>query len=197
MPNPRKADHEIDRLFIDRWSPRAFTGEALPEAELFRMFEAARWAPSSYNSQPWRFVYALRDTPDWDVYLDLLVPGNRKWAKDAGAVLFLASNEQMKVGDEPKPSYSHSFDAGAAWLSLALQANRLGWYAHGMVGFDKEQAPNVLNLPERHRIEAAIAIGRAVPHEQLSDEQRERERPNTRRPITDFAFKGAFPAKGA
>lgn len=196
-PNPRKADHEIDRLFIDRWSPRIFTGEALPEAELHRMFEAARWAPSSYNSQPWRFVYALRETPDWDVFLDLLVPGNRKWATEAGALLFLASNERMKVGDELKPSYSHSFDAGAAWLSLALQANRLGWYAHGMVGFDKERAPDVLHLPEQHRIEAAIAIGRAVAHEHLTDEQRERERPNTRRPIADFAFKGSFPAKDA
>lgn len=191
--NTRKADHAIDPLFVERWSPRAFTSEALPEAELFRLFEAARWAPSSYNSQPWRFLYALRDTPEWDVFFDLLVPGNQKWVKDTGAILFLVSNGFMKVGDELKPSYSHSFDAGAAWQSLALQAVRLGWFAHGMVGFDKERALGVLNLPEHHRIEAAVAIGRPVPFAELTEEQRQREKPNARRPITDFIHAGGFP----
>ncbi|GLS43265.1 nitroreductase family protein [Methylobacterium brachythecii] len=196
-PNPRQADHDIDPLFTERWSPRAFTGEALPESELFRMLEAARWSPSSYNSQPWRFVYALRDTPEWQTFFDLLVPGNQKWVQDTGAILFLASNKNMKVGGEIKPSYSHSFDAGAAWQSLALQAVRQGWYAHGMVGFDHERAPKVLDLPADHRIEAAIAIGRKTPHDGLTEEQRGRETPNARRPVTDFAFKGGFPPRDA
>lgn len=196
-PNPRKPDHEIDPLFVDRWSPRAFTGEALPESELFRMLEAARWSPSSYNSQPWRFVYALRDGPDWQTFFDLLVPGNQKWVKDTGAILFIASNGKMKVGDELKPSYSHSFDAGAAWQSLALQATRQGWHAHAMVGFDQTRAPEVLRLPPDHRIEAAIAIGRKTPQADLTEEQRGRETPNGRRPISDFAFAGGFPQRDA
>ena len=79
----RIADFPIDSIFLDRWSPRAFTGEAIPEAELFSLFEAARWAPSSYNSQPWRFIYARRDTPAWERFLGLLIPYNRGWAKDA------------------------------------------------------------------------------------------------------------------
>lgn len=196
-PNPRQPDHAIEPLFVERWSPRAFTGEALPESELFRMFEAARWSPSSYNSQPWRFAYALRDTPDWDTFFDLILPGNQKWVRDTGAILFLASNANMKVGEEIKPSYSHSFDAGAAWQSLALQAVRQGWYAHAMVGFDKERAPEVLRLSADHRIEAAIAIGRKTPHDSLTEEQRERGKPNGRRPITDFAFRGGFPSRDA
>ena len=196
-PNPRQPDHAIDPLFTERWSPRTFTGEALPEAELFRMFEAARWSPSSYNSQPWRFVYALRGTPEWDTLFDLIAPGNQGWVKDTGAILFLVSSQNMKVGEDLKPSYSHSFDAGAAWQSLALQAIRQGWHAHAMVGFDKERAPSVLSVPDDHRVEAAIAIGKKTPFDQLSDEQKERAKPNSRRPIGDFAFAGGFPAKSA
>ncbi len=194
-PTTRTPDHAIDPLFAERWSPRAFTGEAVPEADLMRMFEAARWSPSSYNSQPWRFVYSLRDTPDWAVFLDLLVPGNRKWAVDTGALVFLVSNSRMKVGDELKPAPSHSLDAGAASLAFALQANRLGWHVHGMGGFDRERAPGVLNVPEHHKIEAAYAVGRAVPWADLTEEQREKERPNARRPISDFVHAGGFPKR--
>jgi len=194
-PNPRQPDHAIEPLFVERWSPRAFTGEAVPEPELLRMLEAARWSPSSYNSQPWRFVYALRDTPDWQTFFDLILPGNQKWVKDTGAILFLASSEKMKVGDALKPSASHSFDAGAAWQSLALQATQQGWHAHAMGGFDRERAPEVLRLPADHQIEAAIAIGRKTPHDSLTEEERERGKPNGRRPVTDFAFQGGFPPR--
>lgn len=192
--NPREPDHSIDPLFIERWSPRAFTGEAVPEAELMRMFEAARWAPSSYNSQPWRFLYALRDTPDWQTFFDLLVPGNQKWVKDTGAIIFLVSNSRMKVGDELKPSWSHSLDAGAASANFQLQAIRQGWHAHGMTGFDRDRAVTALNVPEGHRVEAAYAVGRAIAPSELTEEQRAREVPNSRRPITDFVFAGGFKA---
>ncbi|UMY15748.1 nitroreductase family protein [Methylobacterium organophilum] len=191
-PNPRQADHEIDPLFLNRRSPRAYTGEAVPEAELKRMFEAARWAPSAYNSQPWRFAYALRDTPEWETFLGLLVPGNQKWAKDAGALVILASNGMMKLGDELKPSYSASLDAGAASALFALQAVKQGWLAHGMTGFDMARAAIELNLPEHHRIEAAYAVGRPIAYEDLSEEQRVKETPNGRRPISDFVQAGGF-----
>jgi len=194
-PTPRQPDHAIDPLFLERRSPRAFTGEALPEAELMRMIEAARWAPSSYNSQPWRFLYALRGDAHWDTFFGLLVPGNQKWVANTGAILFLVSNTRMKVGDELKPSYSHSLDAGAASLAFQLQAIRQGWHAHGMGGFDHARAPEVLNLPEHHRVEAAYAVGRAIPWDQLGDEQQGREQPNGRRPITDFTHAGPFPAR--
>lgn len=195
--NPRQPDHAIDPLFLERWSPRAFTGEAVPEPELMRMFEAARWAPSSYNSQPWRFLYALRDTPHWEPFFALIAPGNQKWVKDTGAIVILVSNSQMKVGDELKPSWSHSLDAGAASANFQLQAIRQGWHAHGMTGFDKEGAVAALGVPEGHRVEAAYAVGRAVAAAALTEEQRAREVPNARRPITDFVFAGGFKASGA
>ncbi|MDO9428589.1 MAG: nitroreductase family protein [Methylobacterium sp.] len=191
--NPRQPDHAIDPLFTERWSPRAFTGEAVPESELLRMFEAARWAPSSYNSQPWRFLYALRDTPHWAPFLDLLVPGNRTWAQDAGALVILVSNTHMKVGDVLKPTPSHSLDTGAASANFQLQAIRQGWHVHGMGGFDKPRAATLLAVPDGNHVEAAYAVGRATPRDQLSGEQREKEVPNGRRPITDFIHAGGFP----
>lgn len=194
LTEPRTPDHAIDPLFIERHSPRAFTGEAVPESELMRMIEAARWSPSGYNSQPWRFLYALRGDGNWQTFFDLLVPGNQKWVADTGAILFLVSNARMRVGDELKPSYSHSFDTGAASLAFQLQAVRQGWHAHGMTGFDHARAPEVLRLPEHHRIEAAFAVGRKTAPADLTAEQRPREAPNGRRPITDFVIAGAFPA---
>jgi nitroreductase len=190
----RSADHEIDPIFLERWSPRAFTGEPIAEAELMRIFEAARWAPSSYNSQPWRFVYARRDTPHWESMLSLLVEGNRSWAKDAAVVMVIASSSTMQPPgqDKPVPSYSHSFDAGSAWGYLALQATKLGWHAHGMVGFDKDRSFAELGFPEGYRVEAAIAIGRRGDKSKLPEPLQARETPNGRKPLAETVFEGKF-----
>ncbi|GJD47573.1 malonic semialdehyde reductase RutE [Methylobacterium crusticola] len=194
---PRTADHPVDPLFLERWSPRAFTGEPIADADLMAMFEAARWAPSSYNSQPWRFVYARRDTPRWEPLFGLLVPFNQGWVKTASALVFLASSEMMNTKDGLQPSWSHSFDAGTASGYLQLQAVRMGWHVHGMTGFDKDRAPDVLGLPARHRVEAAFAIGRRADPATLPEEQRAREVPSGRRPLSDFVFEGGFPPREA
>ena len=89
--NPRVADYAINEQFINRWSPRAFTAEPISEETLLSFLEAARWAPSAYNSQPWRFLYARRDTPNWERYLSLLVPFNRSWAQQASALVLVMS----------------------------------------------------------------------------------------------------------
>ena len=192
--NFREADHEIESLFLERWSPRAFTEEAIPEADLFSMFEAARWAPSSYNSQPWVFVYALRGTPEFDKLLGLLIEFNQSWAKRAGALVIIASHETMLPPGAEKavPSHSHSFDAGAAWGAFALQGAKLGWHAHAMVGFDIPRAFAELDFPEGVRVEAAVAIGRQGDKSILPEGLAKREVPSPRKPVTDFAFAGAF-----
>ena len=166
--NGRTADHPIDPMFLERWSPRAFTGENLAAEDMLTMLEAARWAPSCYNSQPWRFVYARRDTPHWDRFLDLLAPFNRSWATAASALMILVSNSLMRPpgSDKDVPSTTHSFDTGTASGYFALQANKMGWHVHGMVGFDKERAFAELNVPpaiaSRPRMpSAASAIRRA------------------------------------
>lgn len=193
--NARQAAHPIDPMFLERWSPRAFTGEEIGEADLLTIFEAARWAPSSYNSQPWRFLYARRGTPAWDSFLDLLVPFNRGWAKDAAALVILVSDPLMRPPgtDKDVPSHSHSLDAGTASGFLALQANRMGWFVHGMVGLDMERAFAELNMPAGHRVEAAYAIGRRGDPATLPDPLRAREAPNDRKPLSELVFEGGFP----
>lgn len=192
----RTADHPIDPLFLERWSPRAFTGEAITEADLMTMFEAARWAPSSYNSQPWRFVYALRDTPYWSGMLSLLIEFNQGWAKDAAALVIMASSSTMlPPGKEtPVPSHSHSMDAGSAWGQLALQATRMGWHTHGMVGFDLDRAFSELGFPAGYRVEMAIAIGRKGDKAKLPEFLQAREEPSDRMPLAKTVFEGKFKA---
>ena len=192
--NARVSDHPIDPDFLERWSARAMTGEAVPEADLMTMFEAARWAPSSYNSQPWRFIYALRGTPSWDVLFGLLNEMNQSWAKDAGAlVVALSKSTLLPPGkDREIPSYSHSYDAGAGWAYLALQASMLGWTAHAMVGFDMDSAFATLRVPDGYRVEAAIAIGRRGDKSSLPDAMRAREAPNGRLPLDKLVMEGHF-----
>lgn len=192
--NGREAQYPIDPMFLERWSPRAFSGEVLPEEQLLTMLEAAHWAPSSYNSQPARFLYALKESADWDRFFNLLVPFNQSWVKDAGALVIIVSESTMIVpgSDKPVPSPTHSFDTGCAWGYLALQAWRSGWYAHGMVGFDMEKAFAELDLPMGFRVEAAIAIGKIGDKSKLPDQLREREVPSGRKPLSEVAFAGSF-----
>lgn len=192
----RASDYPIDPVFLERWSPRAYDGQALSDAEVMTLLEAARWAPSSYNSQPARLLYAKRGTPHWDRFLDLLVPFNRSWAERASLLVVIVSNSLMLPPgkDKPVPSHSHSFDAGAAWMSLALQATRMGLQAHGMVGFDMERAFAELNVPQGYRVEAAVAVGRQGDRSVLPEALREREQPTSREPLSAIALEGGFPA---
>lgn len=195
VQNPRTADHAVDPLFIERWSPRAFDPAPISDADLKILFEAARWAPSSFNSQPWRFIYAQRDTPSWADFLGLLVEFNRVWAKNATVLVIVASKKTMVTpqSPDPVPSASHSFDTGAAWAQLALQASRLGLAAHGMTGFDKDRARDLLGVPDDFAIEAAVAIGKPGDKSMLSEMLQARETPSNRNPVSSFAFEGHFP----
>ena len=191
--NNRTTDHAIDPLFLERWSPRAFDGTPVTEEQALTLFEAARWAPSSYNSQPWRFLYARRDTPAWTTFLDLLNPFNRSWAERGGLLIVVVSNPTMQPpGQDPTPSYSHSFDAGSAWGYLALQATRMGLQAHGMVGFDIPRAAKDLNVPSDFRVEAAIVVGRPGDKSVLPEGLQARESPNGREPLSAIALEGGF-----
>ena len=190
----RSSAFPIDPMFLERWSPRAFADDKIGETELLAIIEAARWAPSSSNVQPWRFMYALRGSRAWETFLGLLVPANQSWAKSASALLYVASNTLVGEPDAPKPSFSHSFDAGSAWMSFALQAHRSGWHTHGMAGFDKAEAPKALGVPDTYRIEAAIAIGRIGDKASLPEGLQAREQPSDRKPLSSIAMEGGFKA---
>jgi nitroreductase len=189
----RTPDHSIDPLFVNRWSPRAMSGEAISEEELATLFEAARWAPSSGNSQPWRFLYARRDTAHWPLFLDLLVERNREWCVNAAVLVVFTSRTTLEGNGRPLPT--HSYDTGAAWASFALQGWLTGLVVHGMAGFDYERARRVLNVPDDFTVEAMAAVGRPGPIENLSDFQRGREKPSQRTPLGGLVVEGPFPPR--
>jgi len=186
----RIADHEIDPLFLRRWSPRAMDGRPLSHVDLLKLFEAARWAPSSGNAQPWRFVYARAGTPYFDKFFDLLVEGNKPWCARAGALVVALSRKKSADGRELR---THSFDTGAAWMSLALEGSLLGLVVHGMEGFDYARARTALSVPEEYAVEAMIAIGYPGKLEDLPEKYLGRETPNGRRPVSESVFEGSLP----
>jgi nitroreductase len=186
----RTADHPIDKLFLDRWSPRAMTGEAVTQEDLMVLFEAARWAPSSYNNQPWRMLYARRGSEHWQIFFDLLGEFNQGWAKDAGALVVFISRTHFDFNGEP--SVTHSFDTGAAWENLALQGWLRGLAVHGMQGFDYERARTELNIPEGFQVEAMAAIGKPADPATLSDDLQAKEAPSDRRKLEQTICEGPF-----
>lgn len=178
----RQPSHPIEPLFVQRWSSRAFSREPMPMHDVLRVLEAARWAPSAYNAQPWRFSASVRGDAHWERTLSVLVPANRSWASDAGALVGVFSD---------RSATSHHFDAGAAWAHLALQATSMGYAAHAMAGFDADAARELLAVPEGFDIEIFVALGRRVSPEGLPEALREREVPSQRRVLV--VGEGRFP----
>ena len=186
----RHPAHPIENVFADRWSPRSFAPEAIPNADLMSIFEAARWAPSSYNNQPWRFLYARNGTEHWPLFFNLMVDQNKTWVKNASVLVLVISNTQFDHNG--KDCITHSFDAGAAWQNLALQAWLKGYAAHGMQGFDYKRAQTDLEIPREFKVEALIALGKEGPKEALPKELQEREAPSDRRPLAESIVEGKF-----
>lgn len=186
----RQPEYPVDKLFVDRWSPRAMSGEPIPEEELMVLFEAARWAPSSFNNQPWRILYARRDSEHWPLFLSLLVESNRAWADKAAALLLFVS--KTTFDHNGKPARTHSYDTGAAWENLALQAMLRGYIAHGMQGFDYERAKAELQVPDAYQVQAMAAIGRPGAKENLPEMLQAKETPNDRRPLAGTVCEGLF-----
>ncbi|WP_437200957.1 nitroreductase family protein [Planctomicrobium sp. SH664] len=186
----RQPDYEIHDLILKRWSPRALSGEKISEKQLLQLFEAARWAPSSYNEQEWRFLYAHRDTPHWKVFFDLLVEGNQLWCRNAGVLVVVLSKKTFARNG--KPNRNHSMDSGLAVQNLMLQAAALDLVTHGMSGFDPEKARVDLKVPEDFQVECMMAIGVPGKVEDLPPELQSREAPSSRKAIQEFAREGEF-----
>lgn len=191
--NRRKARYNVNSIFVDRWSPRSMTEESITDETLMTLFEAARWAPSSFNNQPWRFLYAKRDTPSWDLFYNLLSEENKVWAKNAAVLVVIISRKNFEYNE--KPSITHQFDAGAAWENLALEASIRGIVAHGMQGFDYEKTRMELKIPSVFDVMAMIAIGIRGPPENLPPSLQEREFPNDRKELSEIVMEGVFKNK--
>jgi nitroreductase len=186
----RTAAYPILDLLLNRWSARAMSGESITHQELMSLFEAARWAPSSFNNQPWRFIYAHRATAHWERLFNLVMPGNQEWMQNAAVLMVVVSaNTFEKTG---KDSRTHSFDTGAAWENLALQGNSMQLVVHAIEGFDYDKTRVDLTIPEDYTVEAMIAIGKPGPLYVLSSTLQAREELSDRKPVSSFIYEGTY-----
>jgi len=184
----RVPDAAVDPVFPGRWSPRAFSPRAVPAEALDSIFEAARWAPSSFNDQPWLFFFA-RQPEDLARFRGWLHEFNQSWANQAPVLIFVAARRHF--AHNGTPNRVAVFDSGAAWMSLALQAHELGLVTHGMAGIDVEKVHRELGLsPEQYEVIAAIALGYPGDPATLPEQLREREVPSGRKPRAEIAIEG-------
>ena len=191
--NGRVADTPVDPAFLDRWSPRAFSPEPLDDETVQSLFEAARWAPSASNEQPWIYLYATAED-ERHRFLAVLDDSNQVWVKNAPMIAFVIA--RLTRARSGKRNRTAQFDTGSSWMSLALEARRLGLYAHAMAGFDMDRAHETLQVPrEGYEIMAAIAIGKYGDPAALDEYNRAREKPSTRKHASEFAFEGPLPKK--
>lgn len=186
----RNPTYKINPIIINRWSPRSLLPQQIDDELLMSLFEAARWAPSSSNGQPWRFIYAKRDSEYWNSFLNLLAEGNRIWAKNAAVLVVVISKKTFDSNG--KFSVTHQLDTGAAWENLAIEATSRGIVAHGMAGFDYNLARKTLVIPEDYDVMMMIAIGKIGSPEELPTSIKEREKPNDRKPLSELIMEGKF-----
>jgi len=194
-PKVAAADHDVHELIRHRWSPRAFDpARSVSRADLLRLFEAARWAPSSLNEQPWRFVVVMRDQSPaaWEAVTASLSPSNRSWASAAPVLVLTAT--RLMLERHGQPNQMACYDAGQAVALLTVQATAQGLSVRQMEGFDHEQARKVFDVPEGFDPIVMMAIGYAGDPETLSiDKHRVAERtPRRRRTVGDFVFENTW-----
>ncbi|MFM7334765.1 MAG: nitroreductase family protein [Tabrizicola sp.] len=189
----RQPDHPVAPQFLARWSPRSFTDRILTEADVMSLLEAARWAPSAANQQPWRFVWARRGEAAFETLHACLTGNNLIWTAKAGALVVVASKDTVtnREGAEVA-NRTAGFDTGAAWMSLALQAEAMGLKAHAMGGFDKDALATAVGLPDGHSLHCVVAVGEQGLAEALPDDLAAREKPSPRKPVDQIAFRGRF-----
>lgn len=187
--------YPIHELLQRRWSPRAFADRPVEPEKLLRVLEAARWAASCFNEQPWRYFVATKeDRAGYDKLLGCLVEKNRLWASSAPVLLLSVASLNFAHNNKANRHAFH--DVGAASASLVLEATALGLYVHQMAGFDVAKARTEFAVPDGFEPVAAIALGYLGDPAQLPDDLRQREvTPNGRRPLAEFVFAGTWGQK--
>lgn len=193
MHKPAQSQFEIHPLMRDRWSPVCFSSRPIEAKHFGSLFEAARWAPSSYNEQPWAFCIFTRDQPaEFQAMLDCLMEANQVWCKNAYALVI--SVAKLTYDRNGKPNRHAFHDLGLATQNLFLQATALGLSCHPMGGFDPDRARTVLAIPSTHEAVTAIAIGYAADDISSFDAglQQRDQAPRNRKPLNSFVFSGRF-----
>ena len=182
----------IHELIAKRWSPRAFSGEALPLPTLQRILEAGRWAPSCFNEQPWRFIVAMRgDSEGFARALGCLKEANQRWSKNASVLLFTTAKKTFTRNGKDNRHALH--DLGLAVENMVLQALADGWHTHQMAGIDVDAVREAYAVPDDFDVVTGIAIGNLDAPDTLPEPLDEREKaPRERKPLSEIAFVGRF-----
>ena len=179
-------------LIMNRWSPVAFSGKMVEEEKLLTLFEAARWAPSSMNEQPWRFIYATKDNPEeYNRIYDTIVEGNQVWAKNAPVLMVFVAKSNFDYKNLPN---SHAwFDTGLAVGNMLVQATELGIYQHQMAGFSPEKARELLQIPDGYEPIVAAALGYLGNSNDFPEALQARDKaPRKRKPLNEIVFRGEW-----
>lgn len=194
MHKPAITQVPIHELLANRWSGRAYDAERfVTEEQVISLLEAARWAPSCFGDQPWRFVVCSKstDAEAWQRAYDCLVPGNQSWAVNAPLLILICADTLFSHNQ--KENRWAGYDTGAAAENLCLQATGLGLMAHQMGGFDSNKAREAFAVPSQFELMAMLSVGYPAQLESLSAEQREREiAPRARRPLGELFFSGIW-----
>jgi len=185
----RKSKYDISSMFLTRWSPRAMSGESLSKKELMPLFEAARWAPSSFNGQPWRFLVA-HSAKEKELFRSFLIDFNKEWCKNASALVIMLSRKNFSYNN--KPNWHHSFDSGAAWMSCALEGAKRGLVVHGMAGFDKKKLIKKIGVPKEFEVNMMFAIGKFGNVKKLPENLAKAEKVSLRMKLSDVVKFGKF-----
>lgn len=190
----KRADNQfpIHELLRQRYSPRAFSERTLDDEQLSSLFEAARWSPSCFNEQPWRFIVARRDNPDeFQAMLACLDEGNQPWAAHAAALFISVARTTFTHND--KPNRHAWYDLGQSVALLTVQAMSMGLYAHQMAGFDPDKARATYDIPAGFEPASAVALGHLGDPSALPEPYRTRELgPRTRKPLADLVYTRAW-----
>jgi nitroreductase len=192
MHKPAATDFPVHDLIRHRWSPRAFSDKPVDPAVLASLFEAARWAPSSSNEQPWAYLVATKDNPeDFAKTLSVLVEFNAAWAKNAPVLALAVSH--LKFQSNGNPNRNAFYDTGAATVLFSIEALARGLYVHQMGGFDAAKAKQVFEIPDDWEAIAAFAIGYPGDSDSLPQKLQDREvAPRTRKPLAEFVMSGRW-----
>jgi nitroreductase len=177
----------VHEPILRRWSPRAFSDRPISDSDMRKLFEAARWAASSFNEQPWRFIVGRKGDPTYDKIFDSLVPLNQAWANNAPVLMLSVGKKTFTQNGNPNHYALH--DTGAATANLALQATALGFHTHSMGGFDREKIRAAFEIPEDFEIGAVTAIGYLGNIDVLPDSLKTAETSaRNRKPLSEFVL---------
>lgn len=194
MQKPAITQQPIHDLIANRWSGRAYdASQGVSKEQVISLLEAARWAPSCFGDQPWRYVVCNKaeNLQAWQAAFDCLVPGNQGWAVSAPVLLLICADTLFSHND--KPNKWAPYDTGAATENLCLQATALGLMAHQMGGFDADKARTAFKVPERYQILAMVTVGYQADVESLTGETKERETAaRSRKPLNELFFNGQW-----